>query len=54
MVAVAVVIERAVVVDDAVIGIERSQANNELVGGERRAGCSGRDSSYTFSSAYLT
>ena len=31
-VAVAVVVERAVVVDDAVIGIERSRSDDELVG----------------------
>ena len=32
-VAVAVVVERAIVVDDAAVGIERGRANNELVGG---------------------
>ncbi len=37
-VAVAVVVERAVVADDAVVGIERGRSDDKLVGGQRRAG----------------
>ena len=40
-VAVPVVGERAVIVDDAVIGIERSRSDHELVARQRRAGYAG-------------